>query len=174
LTEIYVNDRPIDLVEEAEIQAKTLRELGILSFKTRDVVELFKESLQLAPRICDALMMDCEDVEGFFANQQMQEAQERIGELTSLLEWLLQLISGMQSLGGEKIESMSYGDVKVVDSVQRMQVLLGGMHGDLAAQNYDKFRVALRGDFKSEISTWKNIFNDASEKWQPQVSGRES
>lgn len=174
LTEIIIDNRPIDLAEEEELAHRTMKDLGEVTFKTRDVVELFKESLQLAPKICEALLMDCDDVEGFFAANDMKQAQERIGELTSLLEWLLQLISGMQSIGGQKLEEMRFGDVAVMESVNKMQFLLGKLHMQLAGKQWDLFRETLKGEFKSEITVWKVIFSDAAESWSPQPSGRAS
>ncbi len=174
LTEIVIDGRAIDLAEEEAMASKPLAELGDVVFKTRDVVELFKESLQLAPRICEALLMDCDDVENFFKANDMRQAQERIGELTSLLEWLLQLISGMQSIGGRKLEEMHYGEVSVVESVNKMQYLLGKLHLQLAGKQWDSFRECLGGEFKVEVAVWKRLFEDASQNWQPAPSDRAS
>lgn len=174
LTEIVIDDRSIDLNEEESLGNKPISELGNVVFKTRDVVELFRESLQLAPKICEALLMDCRDVETFFEANEMRQAQERIGELTSLLEWLLQLISGMQQIGGQKLEEMRYGNVSVSESVGRMQFLLGKLHLQLAGKQWDLFRETLGGDFKTEINVWKTLFEDAATNWNPQASTRES
>jgi len=174
LTEIIIDNRPIDLNEEESLSTKSISELGDVIFKTRDVVELFRESLQLAPKICEALLLDCDDVEGFFKANEMRQAQERIGELTSLLEWLLQLISGMQQIGGQSLEEMKFGDVSVSESVGRMQFLLGKLHLQLAGQQWDLFRETLGGDFRTEVTVWKTLFEVACESWNPQASARVS
>lgn len=174
LTEIMIDDRSIDLVEEESLADRPMSELGNVAFKTRDVVELFRESLQLAPKICEALILDCDDVEQFFQTNEMRLAQERIGELTSLLEWLLQLISGMQSIGGQKLEEMHFGNVNVSESVNKMQFLLGKLHLQLAGKQWDLFRGTLKDEFKPEIISWKALFSDAAQSWNPHPSTRDS
>lgn len=174
LTEIIIDDRPIDLLEEESLQGKSISDLGNVAFKTRDVVELFRESLQLAPKICEALLMDCDDVETFFVANDMKQAQERVGELTSLLEWLLQLISGMQSIGGEKLEEMHYGDVSVIESVNKMQYLLGRLHLQMAGKQWNDFRATLKTEFRPEIVSWKSLFDGAAKNWNPRPSDRAS
>lgn len=174
LTEIFVDGRSIDLAEEESLGGRPVAELGDLIFKTRDVVELFRESLQLAPRICDALLMDCDDIETFFQGGEMRQAQERISELTSLLEWLLQLISGMQSIGGQKLDEMQYGDRNVSESVGKMQYLLSKLHLQLSGKEWDGFRLTLKEEFRAEVTAWKKLFEDAAANWKPQASTRAS
>lgn len=174
LTEITIDSRPVDLGEEERLRHIFLKNLGSVSIKTRDVHELFRESLELAPRICEALELDCGDVETFFENKEYQMAQDRVGEMTSLLEWLLQLISGVHSLGTDDIETLEFSGGKVIESVNRMQTLLTRLHIHMASQQWEEFRVVLKGDFLAEVKTWRNLFEDVVKTWNPRTSARES
>jgi len=169
LTEILVDGRPVDLVEEEALRGKALAEIGKITLITRNVVELFRESLELAPRICDALSFDCEDVEKFFEAGDMRAAQERVGEMTALLEWLLQLVSGMQNLGGLKLEEMHFGGCAVSESVAKMEELLTKLHVQMTAKDWAAFRVTLHQEFKPQVARWKQLFVDAAVQWKPRA-----
>lgn len=174
VTEIIVDDKNVELDEELVLNETFFKDLGRVVLKTRDVNELFRDSLKMAPQICEALQMDCCDVEQFFVDGNLQAAQERVGEMTSLLEWLLQLISGLQSLGNEKIESMTFSQGKVMDSVNRMQFFLAKLHLNLAGQQWTEFRTTMNGDFKKEVGVWRMLFEEVSKTWTPRTSSLES
>lgn len=170
VTEIFINSRPIDLVEEDELHEKVLKEMGDVSFKTRDVNELFRESLQMAPQICSALKLDCDDVEAFLNKQELDNVGERVTEMTALLEWLIQLIMGVQQLGATKLEDMTFSQGKVMDTLTRMQFQLVQLHFNLGAQNWPEFLKILQNDFKGELSVWETLFSELSRDWGPQAS----
>lgn len=172
VTEIFVDGRAIDIVEEEDIKLKVLNELGRVSLKSRQVHDLFRESLQMAPKICEALMMDCGDVQTFINDKQIQAASDRVGEMTSLLEWLLHLISGMETLGSEAIETMTFSHGRVMDAVNRMQFLLAKLHLDLANEKWEEFRSTLSGDFLNEVTVWKALFTDIAGSWKPKAEVR--
>jgi hypothetical protein len=167
LTEIIVDNKAITFTDEESLNDKSFRDLGQVVFKTRKIEELFRESLILAPKICEALRLDCEDVEGFLSKNDSQSAHERVAEMTSLLEWLLQLISGLQSLGDAKLEDLKFSQGKVMDSVNRMQHLLASLHLHLAGEKWDEFRAVLKGDFFNEVGLWQILFEDVSKSWNP-------
>ncbi len=167
LTEILVDGKPVDLAEEEVLRAKSLQDIGSVALKTRDVVELFQESLELAPRICDALSMDCADIESFFQAGDMRTAQERVSEMTALLEWLLQLVAGMQNLGGLKLSEMNYGGSPVSESMNHMEGLLAKMHVQMTAKDWVAFRATLQGEFAAGVSQWRRLFSDAAAHWKP-------
>jgi hypothetical protein len=167
LTEILVDGKHVDLAEEEILRAKSLEEIGSVALKTRDVVELFQESLELAPKICDALSMDCADIETFFQSGDMRAAQERVSEMTALLEWLLQLVAGMQSLGGLKLSEMKFGGSPVSESMNHMEGLLAKLHVQMTAKDWVSFRATLQGDFAAGVSQWKRLFSDAATQWKP-------
>jgi hypothetical protein len=172
VTEIFLDGRAIDIVEEEDMNAKAVRDLGQLMVKSRQVNELFRESLQMAPRICEALALDCGDIQGFIQNQKIQDAKDRVGEMTSLLEWLLQLISGMETLGSETIETLTFSHGRVMDAVNRMQFLLAKLHLDLSSEKWSDFSATISGDFLKEVSIWKTLFTDISTTWQPRTDSR--
>ncbi|HYE74025.1 MAG TPA: hypothetical protein VEF04_11875, partial [Blastocatellia bacterium] len=160
LTEIVVDGRSIDLDEEEVLNQQLFKNVGTVVLKSRDVKELFGESLVLAPRICEALRLDCTDVDGMFERGEHAEAQDRIGEMTSLLEWLLQVLSGFQALTSDKIEEREYSKGKVIESFNRMQLLLTRLHLHLGSQNWTEFRAILRGEFQVEVQNWETLFNE--------------
>ncbi|MBN8555936.1 MAG: hypothetical protein J0L93_10865 [Deltaproteobacteria bacterium] len=170
LTEIRLDGKSVDLEEEEVLNTKSFKDLGNIVFKTRRIDELFRESLLLAPKICEALRMDCGDVDGFLAKGEVREAHQRVSEMTSLMEWLLQLIAGMQSLGNDKLEDIQFTQGKVMDSVNRMQTLLASLHVHLAGEKWNEFRAVLQGDFFNEVGVWQILFEDVSKTWNPKSS----
>jgi hypothetical protein len=174
MTDIFVDGKAVDIYQEETLNRETFKNLGTVVLKSRDVNELFRESLSLAPRICEAMELDCTDIVNFIDAGNMQQAQERIGELTSLLEWLLQLIGGVQSLGKQKLEEMNFSGGKVIDTVNKMQFLLAKLHLHMSAQQWKDFQIVLQGDFAKEIKVWSNLFNEFSKIWSPRSSSRES
>lgn len=167
VTEVFVDDRFIDLEEEARLQSTPIAEMGQLRFKSREVGALIKESLDLAPQICEALSLECQDIDGLFEKQALGEAHERVGELSALVDWLLQLISGLQSYGKSDFRAMSLGTETPVQSVQRMEQILSQLHTSLMAKNFDQFRSTLQGRFAPEIKVWKQMFESAKSEWAP-------
>ncbi|MDB5037895.1 MAG: hypothetical protein JWQ35_1423 [Bacteriovoracaceae bacterium] len=174
LTEIIIDNRPVDLVEEEELNKKEFSILGDVVLKTRQVDELFRESLTVAPRICEALQMDCDELENFLNTDKFQEAANRLTEMSALLEWLIQLVVGAQSLGDKRVEDMTFSQGKVMDSCTRMQFQLVQLHSNLADSKWDAFRKILKGDFKSELKIWETMFSDLSTNWTPRTSVRDS
>lgn len=174
LAEIIVDNRPIDLSEEEELNQKAFKNLGQVVIRSRRVDELFRESLQVSPRICEALQMDCDDMEQFIEKQEYTQAQERLAEMSSLLEWLIQLVVGAQSLGEKRIEELSFEGGRVMDSMNRMQFQLAQLHFHLGAGNWTEFRKMMTGDFKRELKTWESIFTSLAQTWTPNVTARES
>ena len=167
LTEILIDGKQIDLAEEETLRSKSLQDIGSVALKTRDVIELFQESLELAPRICDALSMDCVDIETFFQSGDLRAAQERVSEMTALLEWLLQLVAGMQNLGGLKLSEMNFGGSPVSESMNHMEGLLAKLHVQMTAQDWISFRATLKGEFAAGVSQWRRLFSDAATQWKP-------
>ena len=174
ITEISVNGAPLDLNEETSIYHKPLSDLGNVDLKSRDVGDLFKDSLVMAPQICEALQLDCDDIQAFFAEEKVQEAHERIGEMTSLIEWLLQLISGVQMYGSEELKEMQFSHGTVLESVHRMEYLLAKLHKHLASSEFKDFSEILRGEFKHELGVWKTLFEEVSIDWTPRSLKRDS
>ncbi len=174
LTEIYVDDRSIDLEEEEILNRKLFRDLGRVIIRTRNVGDLFRESLQLAPKICQALKLDCEDIENFFAKGDGVSAQERISEMASLMEWLLKLISGVESYGTEKLEKMTFSGGAVISTVAQMQRHLTQLYTHMTRQNWDSFRGILQNEFKREVLTWEALFSELASTWTPRPSILES
>lgn len=167
VTEIFVNDKAVDLVEEEELNARVFKEIGDIKVRSREVHELFRESLQMAPRICEALTLDCSDVHNFISDNNLQSAKERVSEMTSLLEWLLQLISGVESLGNTKLEELTFSRGRVMDSVNRMQFLLAKLHLSLSGEKWEDFRTTMSGEFKTEVENWGALFTELANTWKP-------
>lgn len=174
LTEIIVDNKAIDLLEEQELNEKHFKALGQVVLKSRQVDELFRESLSVAPRICEALQADCDELEKLLTADMQQQATERLAEMSSLLEWLIQLIVGAQSLGTERIDTMTFSEGRVMDTCTRMQFQLVQLHFNLGAGNWAEFKKILSGDFKKELKTWEVLFNELTTRWTPRTSARES
>ena len=174
LAEIYVDDKSVDLAEEEQLNGRFFKDLGRVVLRTRKVDELFKESLQSAPGICHVLVQDCEDVEAFMADSKFDEAHERVIEMTALLEWLIQLVIGSQSLGDTERNKSQFTKPQLVESITRMQYQLVQLHFYLGSQNWDEFRKTLKGPFKTELENWRTLFDDLSAQWSPRASVRES
>jgi hypothetical protein len=174
LAEIYVDDKPIDLAEEEMLNEKILNDLGRVVVKSRRIDELFKESLQSAPHICQVLQQDCIDVEGFLSKNDFESTHERVIEMTALLEWLIQLVIGTQSLGTTNVDAATFEKQKVSESITRMQYQLVQLHFYLGSQNWEEFKKILTGSFRSELSVWEAFFSEASMTWIPQPSTLES
>lgn len=167
IVEIFQDEKPISLGEEDQLRFQLVRDLKSLAFVTKDVTMLFRESLGLAPKICEAMALDIEDIDGFFQAGDFRQAQERVGELTSLVEWLLELISGIQALGDTKIEDLTFSQGGVMDAVQRMNRELVSLHSEMAAQQWDAFRTRLKGSFCAEVQVWRALFTDVASTWNP-------
>lgn len=174
LTEVLIDDRYIDLDEEENIGQKQIHELGKLGFRSKEVGSLLMESMKLAPKICEALQLECTDIDSFFEKGELQAAHERIGEMSALVDWLLQLISGLQSYGSADFRVLDTGHGNVFDSVKRMETLLSQLHLKLQVQEFDAFREILTGDFKEELGHWGKLFTEASTNWTPRSLQRES
>ncbi len=174
LAEIIVDNKPLDIVEEEELNQTAFKALGQVIIRSRKVDELFRESLQSGPTICEALQMDCDDMEGFLEKQDYAQAQERLAEMSSLLEWLIQLVVGAQSLGDQKVEDMTFEGGKVMDSMTRMQFQLVQLHFHLGAGNWTEFRRTLSGDFKHEIGVWQKLFKNLATTWTPKSTVRDA
>ncbi len=174
LAEIFVDDRSIDISEEEQLNSQFVKDLGRVVLRTRNVDDLFRESLQSAPSICQVLVQDCDDVQTFMNNSQFEEAHERVIEMTALLEWLIQLMMGAQSLGDVEANREKWSKTDLMESITRMQYQLVQIHFYLGSQNWDEFRKALDGTFKSELTVWKSIFDVLAKQWSPRGVARES
>jgi hypothetical protein len=174
LTDIVLDNRPIDLVEELEINEKALKTLGQIVLRSRQVDELFRESLTSAPRICEALQNDCAELEKFIDEEKFTEATDRLTDMSSLLEWLIQLVVGAQSLGTERIEDMHFSKGRVMDSCTRMQFQLVQLHFQLGNGNWTEFKKILSGDFRTELKTWEILFSELAVNWNPKLNSRAS
>lgn len=174
VTEIYIDGRSIDIEEEDRIQEQSLKDLGRLRFVTKEVGSLLKDSLQLAPQICQALQLDCDDIENFFEKGEFVAANDRIAELSSLVDWMLQMVASLQTYGEEDFRQMSFSGDSVVKLVQRMDKLLNQLHAELQAQSFDNFRNILKNEFKPELVQWHAMFSEAAKCWTPRTSQRAS
>lgn len=175
LTEIFVDGEVVDLDEEEKMLGQSISKLGSLSFRSKEVGSLFQESLKLAPSICEALILDVDDIDQFFDKGEELKANERVAELSALVDWLLQMISGLQLYGSDdSFQKIAVEAGTSVDSVKRMETLLKEMHSSLEAQQYDQFRATLTGGFKEELKVWKDVFTKASSCWTPRSLGLES
>ncbi len=169
VTEIYVNDKPVSIQEEETLSTVPFKDLGKVVIKSREVNELYRESLNLAPQICEALKLDVQDVIRFFQTGDIQTAQERVSEMTALLEWLLQLISGFQAIAQFNLQEMKFSKGLVMESVDRMQALLTDLHVNLSEQKWEPFQTQLQGPFIQEVEVWKILFEEVStKKWGPE------
>jgi len=168
VTEVLIDDRFIDLEEEVSLQTIPMAKLGKVAFKTKEVGMLIRESLEMAPQICAALAMECDEINQLFAKQTYVEAHERVGELSALVDWLLQLISGLQSYGAGDFRNTKLTEGTAMDSVRRMESYLSALHGALVAKDYEKFTALLTTDFVAETRIWEEMFNKAREEWAPQ------
>lgn len=167
LTEIFVDNRAIDIDEEASLLELSVKDLGEIKLISKEVGALLKDSLQLAPSICDALLLDCDDIENLFAESSFIEANERIAELSSLVDWLLQMISSLQSYGSSSFQEIKVESGTAVDAVTRMDELLRSLHSKLQSQDYPGFRDILKTSFKSELESWKILFIKVAAEWAP-------
>jgi hypothetical protein len=174
VTEIYIDGRSIDIDEEDRLQATALKEMGQLRFVTKEVGGLLKDSLNLAPQICDALSLDCDDIEQFFATGDFVSANNRVAELSSLVDWMLQMIASLQSYGTEDFRDMEFEGTSVLGAVKKMDQLLSKLHEKLQQQNFDEFRSTLKDEFKPELKVWKALFTEASSRWTPRSLQRDS
>lgn len=173
LTEIFVDNRAIDIDEEASLLDLSVKDLGQIRLISKEVGALLKDSLQLAPSICDALLLDCDDIEKLFAESSYIEANERIAELSSLVDWLLQMISSLQSYGNASFQEIKVESGTAVDAVTRMDELLRSLHSKLQSQDYPGFRDILKTSFKKELESWKTLFVKVAAEWTPkQNSGK--
>lgn len=174
VTEIRIDGRPIDIAEEEQLTSKALGEIGSLELRSRNVGELFMESLALAPKICEAIHLDCDDIQTFLANSQSAEANERISEMAALVEWLLQLVLGLESFGSRKLKDLEFSEGRVVDSVARMQSHLARLYAYMAQSKWEEFKTVLAGDFRSEVAIWRKLFSELISSWTPRSSVLES
>lgn len=174
LTDIVVDNKSIDLLEELDLNEKNFGLLGQVVLKTRQVDEVFRDSLNSAPLICRVLQVDCEDLENFIAVEKFKDATDRLQDMSSLLEWLIQLVVGAQSLGTQRVEDMTFSRGRVMDSCTRMQYQIVQLHFNLGSGNWDEFKKVLTGDFKAELKTWEIMFSEIATNWNPRPSTRES
>jgi len=174
VTEIVVDGKPIDLEEEGRIHSQAVSGFGKLSFRSTPVSALLKESLELAPQVCQALILDCEDIESLFAEENLTDANNRIAEMSSLVDWLLQVIASLQSYGSENFRDMSFSGTTVLESVKKMESLLLELHGYLETGNVEDFRRVLKTDFRAHTQQWQELFTEASKSWTPRPSVRAS
>jgi len=168
VTEVFIDNRFIDLEEEISLQPILMAQLGNVAFKTKEIGMLIRESLEMAPQICAALTMECEEIRALFEQQTFVEAHERVGELSALVDWLLQLISGMQSYGVGDFRDTKLNSGTAMDSVRRMESYLSQLHGALVAKDYPQFTDLLTRDFLAETKIWEEMFNKARVEWTPQ------
>jgi|GEM_PF-6839864 len=174
LTEICIDNSSVTIVEEEELQRSLLKNIGKLSFCSKEVSILLRESLQLAPQICDALCLDCDDIENFFSQDDYVEANNRIAELSSLVDWLFQVISSLQAYGSKGFTKQEFSTGSIMEAVKRMDGLLLSLHNYLQAQDFTEFRKILTGPLKNELVSWKTMFTEASTHWTPRPLRRES
>jgi len=165
VTEIFVNEKAIDLEEEGALENEKLKDIGTIRFKSREVGSLLKESMKLAPTICEALFQDCADIAELLHNSKMIEANERIAEFSSLIDWLLQMVSSLQSYGEGDFRQMTVGDGTALEVISRTDTLLKALHHELQMQNYESFRQILLNDFRPELSLWREMFVKADQEW---------
>jgi len=168
VTEVFIDDRFIDLEEEVSLQTIPMSKLGKVAFKTKEVGLLIRESLEMAPQICAALALECEEINELFEKQTLVEAHERVGELSALVDWLLQLITGLQSYGTGDFRNTKLKEGTAMDSVRRMETNLSQLHAALVDKNYQAFTKLLTSDFVNETKVWEEMFNKAREEWTPQ------
>lgn len=166
VTEIFVNEEAIDLEKEGSLENEKLKDIGSLRFESREVASLLKDSLRLAPSICEALFQDCSDISEMLQNSKMIEANERIAEFSSLIDWLLQMVSSLQSYGEGDFRKMKVGEGTSIDVISRTDGLLKALHHELQMQNYESFRHILMNDFRPELSLWHEMFVRAGEEWE--------
>ncbi|TVQ78616.1 MAG: hypothetical protein EA369_06320 [Bradymonadales bacterium] len=174
IAEVKLGTDFLGLDDEAKIAQQPLSKLGPLEFFTKEVTDLLKDSLQLAPRICESLALDCQDVLAFFEKEEFEAAHERIGEISSLVDWLLQCIVSLQSYGDESFKTLAVEEGTLVDSVRAMEKILKELHGHLSSQNYGPFLRILLGEFKPQIILWKALFEKAATSWTPRSSKSET
>lgn len=169
LTEIYVDQKAIDLDEEERISKLPIAKLGKLRFVTKPVEELLKESSLTAISICEALKPECDEIDELFEKNEIVKAHQRVGELTALIEWLLQLMSSLHSYGGVSFGEHQISSGMIKDSAKGMEACLFQLHQSLGQKNYTQFRKDLKGRFQEEVSVWKEVFSAVSKHWTPRV-----
>lgn len=174
LTDIVVDNKAVDLLEELDLNDKTFGNIGRVVLRTRQVDEVFRDSLNSAPLICRVLQVDCEDLENFINVEKYKDATDRLQDMSSLLEWLIQLVVGAQSLGTQRVEDMTFSRGRVMDSCTRMQYQIVQLHFNLGSGNWPEFKKVLTGDFKAELNTWEVMFSELSTNWNPRPSTRAS
>lgn len=174
ITEIFIDDRPLSLLEEERLNHCVLKDMGRIVFKTRFIHELFRESLKMAPKICEAILHDCEEIDQLFSMNDLQKAQEHIGDMMALLEWLFQLVTGIETLGKIPLNQMIMEGESILQIVNRMNAILEQMYTALNEQKFDPFRKIMKKEFFHEMNHWKELFKEASVTWLPRLSIRES
>ncbi len=139
ITEVHIDGQFVDMEQELKMAAVPVGQLGELKFQSKEVGALIKESLEMAPQICAALPQECKDIDDLFEANKLTEAHERVGELSALMDWLLQLITSLQSYGENDFRTMAMKTGTPIDTVRRMETLLGKLHQCLIAKNYPSF-----------------------------------
>lgn len=169
ITEVKIGSRFLNLEEEDRVAREKVKSLESIEFFTRDVASLLQESLSLAPKICESLAMDCTDIQSFFATGLLEKAHERIGELSTLVDWLLQCIVSLQAYGEKNFKSLKVDEGSLIDSVRDMEKILRNLHEHMMKQDFQAFEELLMGDFRSTVQLWQKLFTKASSDWIPRA-----
>jgi len=174
VTEIFVDGRSVNMEEEEMMILQSMKDLGQLTFKSREVGLLLKDSLQLAPQICEALLMDCDDIGGMIEKSEFLKANDRIAELSSLVDWLLQMVASIHSYGDDTSRMFEYEGQSLTDTVKRMESSLTKLHTQLQNKDYMAFKSVLQGEFRVELGAWQKMFTEVAKNWTPRILVRAS
>jgi hypothetical protein len=172
VTEVFMDEKHVGLEEEMRLAFTPISRLGRLAFRSKEVGALIRESLELAPQICAAMEAECHEIKALFSKADLTEAHERVGELSALMDWLLQLITGLQSYGEKDFRSMSLKEGTPLDSVRRMESYLSRLHHHLSSKNFESFCELLVNDFLKETTSWTEMFQKACAEWTPKKIAR--
>jgi len=163
ISDVKLGERFVGLEEEDKLSSKSISSFQEpLEFFSKNIKSLLKESLELAPQVCEALLLDCKDVRQFFEEGNLESAHERIGEISSLVDWLLQCIVSIQSYGGLDLKTLAIEEGSLIDSVRSMERVLKDLHQKLSVHAHEDFQALLMGEFCEHIQLWKKLFEKAS------------
>lgn len=174
LTEIFIDHKPIGLEEEEKISNTPIEKLGKIKFISKPVEDLLRESAHIAASICDAMELECQEIDQLFQNDDLIKAHERVGEISALVEWMLQLMGSLHSYGHATFGEMKISSGNINDASKGMEACLIRLYGSLGQKDYEAFRTELKTEFQTEIQIWKEVFSAVSKHWTPQASKHDS
>ncbi|MGA0163420.1 MAG: hypothetical protein ACO3LE_04105 [Bdellovibrionota bacterium] len=174
LTEIYIGNKSLSLEDEEKISQIPIGRLEQITFVSKSIDALLRESSEMAVHLCDSLEVECQEIREIFESGDLPLAHDRIGELSALVGWLLNVMSGLQSHGEASFFDLEIQGQPVKEAVRGLEKALEKLHLALEKEDYSAFQNELQAGFMDEIRVWKEIFSKVSNHWSPQSVSSDS